>query len=138
MWTWPTRRSRRAWPPTRPPTTASRAPASWPSTPSSSRARPKAPSRAERGGARRAAAARAVVIRLPFGEAEAVVDPADGAVVALAHPARPGAPWLLDEATESWHSREHRWGECQDSVASSSSHGDGVLALARAPLGRRA
>jgi hypothetical protein len=50
------------------------------------------------------------VIRLPFGEAEAVVDPADGAVVALAHPARPGAPWLLDEATESWHSREHRWG----------------------------
>ena len=50
------------------------------------------------------------MIRLPFGEAEAVVDPADGAVVALAHPARPGAPWLLDEATESWHSREHRWG----------------------------
>jgi hypothetical protein len=50
------------------------------------------------------------VLRLPFGGATAVVDPADGAVLALEHPARPGAPWLLDEATESWHSREHRWG----------------------------
>jgi hypothetical protein len=50
------------------------------------------------------------VIRLPFGDALAVVDPADGAVLALEHPARPGAPWLLDEATEGWHSREHRWG----------------------------
>jgi len=50
------------------------------------------------------------VLRLPFGAARAVVDPADGAVLALEHPARPGAPWLLDEGGESWHSREHRWG----------------------------
>jgi hypothetical protein len=50
------------------------------------------------------------VIRLPFGDAAAVVDPADGAILALEHPARPSAPWLLDEATESWHTREHRWG----------------------------
>jgi hypothetical protein len=50
------------------------------------------------------------VIRLPFGDATALVDPADGAVVALEHPARPGSPWLLDERSESWHSSEHRWG----------------------------
>ena len=50
------------------------------------------------------------MIRLPFGDATAVVDPADGAVIALEHPARPGAPWLLDEHSESWHSPEHRWG----------------------------
>ena len=50
------------------------------------------------------------MLTLPFGAGEAVVDPADGAVLALRHPDRPQAPWLLDEATESWHTREHRWG----------------------------
>jgi len=50
------------------------------------------------------------VLTLPFGEGEAVLDPADGAVLALRHPERPGAPWLLDETGESWHTREHRWG----------------------------
>ena len=45
-----------------------------------------------------------------FGEGEAVLDPGDGAVLALRHPARPGAGYLLDEATEPWHTREHRWG----------------------------
>ena len=50
------------------------------------------------------------MLTLPFGEGEAVLDPADGAVLALRHAERPGAPWLLDETGESWHTREHRWG----------------------------
>lgn len=45
-----------------------------------------------------------------FGAGEAELDPVDGAVLALRHPARPGAGYLLDEATEPWHTREHRWG----------------------------
>ena len=45
-----------------------------------------------------------------FGEGESVLDPADGAVLALRHPARPGAGHLLDEDSEPWHTREHRWG----------------------------
>ncbi len=45
-----------------------------------------------------------------FGAGEAVLDPEDGAVLALRHPARPGAGYLLDEETEPWHTREHRWG----------------------------
>jgi len=45
-----------------------------------------------------------------FGEGEAVLDPGDGAVLALRHPARRGAGYLLDESSEPWHTREHRWG----------------------------
>jgi hypothetical protein len=47
----------------------------------------------------------------PFGAGRVTVSRDDGAVVAVEHPERPGMTYLLDEATEPWHTAERRWGK---------------------------
>ncbi|WP_119926886.1 hypothetical protein [Bailinhaonella thermotolerans] len=49
-------------------------------------------------------------ISLRVGDGRLVLGAADGAPTRFEHPDAPGHPFILDEATEDWHTAEHRWG----------------------------